>query len=137
LCQTALSKAEQTLARKSILALHALTSGIPSRHKRRSDSGILQVKHLMAKNPLGGYNETVLRAGGQLETLSYCEVKVVPGEPPEARARASLWEESERLLTLFKAALLNKPGPDGLVCEINVSLETDKVVADCELLRFA
>jgi hypothetical protein len=106
-----------------MLAIHALASGVPPRHKDRPDSGILQPKFLLVKHPLGGYGETVLRSGEKMEALSHCEIKVTVGEQIEGRIRGQRWEDTEQLLSKFKAALSNKPGPDGLVCEISASVD--------------
>lgn len=129
-CQTILSKAERDLSRKSLLAIHALSIQGSPRHPKRPTSGLLQAGCLLVEHPLGGYGESVLRAGQKLQALSHVEIKVVPGEPVEARVRGPSWEESERIFSGFKSVLANVPGPDGLVCEINVSLEVPPSVAE-------
>jgi len=121
-CQVILSKAETILARKSILAIHAVASGLPRRHPKRPDSGILQPDYLFVKNPLGGYGESVFR-GDKMESLCHCEIKVVPGEPLEGRTRGEGRAKTDLLFAKFKDALSSKPGPDGLVCEVNVALD--------------
>jgi hypothetical protein len=122
-CQVILSKAEAILARKSMLAIHALASDLRPRHPKRPESGILQVSCLLVKNPLGGYGESVLRVGEKVESLCHCEIKVAPGEPIEGRTRGESREQTDLLFAKFKNALSNAPEPNGLVCEINVSLD--------------
>jgi hypothetical protein len=122
-CQVILSKAEAILARKSMLAIHAVASDLPPRHPKRSDSGILQVGYLLVKHPLGGYGESALRAGNKVESLCHCEIKVVPGERIEGRVRGESRAKTDLLFAKFKDALSSTPGPDGLVCELNVTLD--------------
>jgi hypothetical protein len=122
-CQVILSKAEAILSRKSILAFHAVATDLPPRHPHRPESGILQVVFLLVKNPLGGYGESALRAGGKLESLCHCEIKVVPGEQIEGRVRGESRAKTDLLFAKFKDALSSTPGPDGLVCEVKVDLD--------------
>ncbi len=129
-CQSLLSKLEHELSRKSILAIHALCAQPRPRHPGRPTSGLLQPLCLLVKNPLGGYGESTLRSGERIESLPHVEIKVVLGEPVEARVRATTWEESERIFSVFRSALIRAPGPDGLVCEIKVSLEVPPPVAE-------
>jgi hypothetical protein len=129
-CQEILSKPERELSRRSILAIHALSSQIRQRHPERPTSGLLQASCFLVKHPLGGFGESVLRSGEKLESLAHVEIKVVPGEPVEGRVRGATWEESERIFSSFKSALTGTPGPDGLVCEIDTSLEVPPPVAE-------
>jgi hypothetical protein len=86
-CQLILSKAEAILARKSMLAIHAVSSDLRPRHPKRRESGVLRASYLLVKNPLGGYGESILRAGDKVESLCHCEIKIVPGESTEGRTR--------------------------------------------------
>jgi hypothetical protein len=120
-CQRILSKAEAILTRKSMLAVHAVSSDRRPRHPKRRESGVLRAGYLLVKNPLGGYGESVLRAGDKLESLCHCEIKVVPGEPIEGRTRGQSRAHTDLLFARFKTALSKTPAPNGLICEINVS----------------
>jgi hypothetical protein len=120
-CQRTLSKAEAILTRKSILAIHAVSSELRPRHPKRRESGVLRAGYLLVKNPLGGYGESILRAGDKVESLCHCEIKVVPGGPIEGRTRGQSRAHTDLLFARFKNALSKTPGPDGLICEINVS----------------
>lgn len=122
-CQRVLSKAEAILARKSSLAIHAVSSDLQPRHPKRRESGVLRTGYLFVKNPLGGYGESILRAGNRVESLCHCEIKVVPGQPPEGRTRGQDRAHTELLFAKFKAALSKTPQPNGLICEINVSCD--------------
>ena len=62
-CQTILSKAEHEVARKSIMGIAALASGMKPRHPDRPTSGHLRPNYLLVKHPFGGYGETLLSAG--------------------------------------------------------------------------
>ena len=122
-CQVILSKAEAILSRKSILAVHAVASDLPPRHPERPGSGVLQPRFLFVKHPLGGYGESALRAGDKMESLCHCEIKVVPGEQIKWRVRGESRAKADLLFAKFRNALSNTPGPDGLVCEVNGSLD--------------
>ena len=130
-CQTRLSKAEREVARKSTLAIHALSSPIRPRHPDRPTSGHLQPLFLLVKNPLGGYGESLLSTGEKMHSLAYLEAKVVPGEPTEARVRGATAAEAQLLLNLLRKALhLDKKfEPGELVCELSANLEVDPEVA--------
>src|SRR6266446_812055 len=82
------------------------------------EAGLLQSSYILVKHPLGGFGESLLRAGEKMEMLTHVEIKVVPGEPVEGRVRGTTWEDSQRIFSTFKSALTATPGPDGLVCEI-------------------
>lgn len=56
-CQYILSKAEQEVARKSILALGAMVSRVRPRHPERPTSGHLQPSFLTVKHPHGGFGD--------------------------------------------------------------------------------
>jgi hypothetical protein len=128
-CQTRLSKAEHEVARKSTLAFHALASPVKPRHPNRSTSGHLRPSFLLVKHPLGGYGESLLSAGGKMSSLAYFEVKVVPGEPIEARVRGATAAEAQLLLELYRKAFQKTVGPDQLVCEFTTNLELDPETA--------
>ena len=50
-----------------------------------------------------------------MSSLAYFEVKVVPGEPIEARVRAATPTEAQLLLEIYRKAFQKKAGPnDGL-----------------------
>ena len=127
-CQTAISKIERDVSRKSILAIHAVSSAVRARHPNRPYSGVLGTPYVLAKHPQGGYGEAILWAGGNVKALPHVELKVVPGEPPEGRIRGASWEDSERLFSRFRSAINQSPDPDGLVCEIKLSLELEASV---------
>jgi hypothetical protein len=128
-CQTKLSKAEHEVARKSILAFHALVSPIKPHHPKRPTSGHLRPSHLLVKHPLGGYGESLLSAGERMSSLAYFEVKVVPGEPIEARVRAATPTEAQLLLEIYRKAFQKKAGPNELVCEFTTNLVLDPEMA--------
>ncbi|MHB8391555.1 MAG: HNH endonuclease [Acidobacteriaceae bacterium] len=128
-CQTILSKAEHEVARKSILAIHALVSQVKPRHPNRTTSGHLKPSYLLVKNPLGGYGETLLSSGEKMRSLAHFEVKVVPGEPVEARVRGTTATEAQLLLDLYRGAFEKRVGPGELVCEFTANLEVDPETA--------
>lgn len=127
-CQKELSKAEAILVRKSILAIHAVSSELRPRHPKRRVSGVLRAGYLLVKNPLGGYGESVLRAGDKVESLCHCEIKVAPGEPIEGRTRGQSRAHTDLLFAKFKSALSKTPGPNGLICEINVACDVPQEI---------
>ena len=128
-CQTKLSKAELEVARKSIIAFHALVSPVKPRHPNRPTSGHLRPSYLLVKHPLGGYGESLLSSGQKMSSLAYLEVKVVPEEPIEARVRGATADDAQRLLDLYRKALQKKVGPGELVCEFTANLEIDGEIA--------
>jgi hypothetical protein len=128
-CQTRLSKAEHEVARKSVLAFHALASPVKPRHPNRPTSGHLRPNYLLVKHPLGGYSESLLSAGEKMRSLAYFEVKVVPGEPIEARVRGATAAEAQLLLELYRKAFQKTVGPNQLVCEFTANLELDPETA--------
>ena len=128
-CQNLLSRAEHEVARKSMLAIHALTAPVAPRHPKRPTSGHLRPEYFMVKHPEGGYGETLFSAGEQASLLPYFEIKVVPGEPLEGRVRGTT-EGARRLLEVFRSGLKNTPGPDRFVLGINVSCELDQAISD-------
>jgi hypothetical protein len=131
-CQNRLSKAEHEVARKSMLAIHALTSLVSPRHPDRPTSGHLKPTYFMVKHPEGGYGETLLSAGELASLLPYFEIKVVPGEPLEGRVRGTT-DEARRLLATFRRGLHNTPGPDRFLFQITVSLDLhDDISSDPE-----
>ncbi len=64
-----------------------------------------------------------------MSSLPYFEIKVVPGEEPQARVRGATAAEAQLLLDTFRLALQNKPGPNGLICEFTVNMHLDPVIA--------
>jgi HNH endonuclease len=130
-CQTILSKAEGEVARKSILAIHALSSPVKPRHPDRPTSGNLQPVYLLVKHPFGGYGETLLSAGEKIRALPHIEIKVVPGEPIDGRVRGATAAETQLLFDLYRKTLrLDKQhAPGELVCEITANLEVGPEIA--------
>lgn len=128
-CQSAISKAEHEVARRSPLAIPALVSSITARHPKRPTSGHLKPVHLLVKHPLGGYGEALLSAGQRMTALAHIELKLEPGEPLEGRVRGPSAEAAQRLIDTFRLALATKPGPDGFVCELTTSTELDPRIA--------
>lgn len=128
-CQRELSKAEDETARKSILAIPALVSPVRPCHPKRPTSGHLRPSYLMVKHPFGGYGESLLSAGERMTSLPYFEIKVVPGEEPQASVRGATAAEAQLLLDTFRLALQNKPGPNGLICEFTVNMHLDPAIA--------
>jgi hypothetical protein len=121
-CQNRLSKAEYEVARKSMLAIHAIASPVAPRHPDRPTSGHLRPSYLMVKHPAGGYGETLLSAGERASLLPYFEIKVMPGEPLEGRVRGTT-DEARRLLETFRRGLHNTPGPNRFLFQITVNLD--------------
>ncbi len=128
-CQNLLSKAEHEVARKSTLAIHALTAPVAPRHPERPTSGHLKPEYLMVKHPEGGYGETLFSAGERASLLPYFEFKVVPGEPLEGRVRGTT-EGAGRLLDVFRSGLKNTPRPDRFLFELNVSCDLDQSISE-------
>lgn len=130
-CQTELSKAEREVARKSILAIHALASPVRPRHPNRPTSGHLQASFLLVKHPYGGYGESLLSAGEKMRSLPYFEAKVVPGEPIQARVRGATADDAQLLLDLYRKALRldERLGPGELACELTANLEVAPEIA--------
>lgn len=79
-CQVILSKAEHEVARKSLIGIAALASGVGPRHPKRPTSGHLRPSYLFVKHPLGGYGETLLSTNERATAIPHIEIKVVPGE---------------------------------------------------------
>lgn len=128
-CQNRLSKAEHEVARKSMLAIHALAAPVAPRHPDRPTSGHLRPTYFMVKHPHGGYGETLLSAGEQVSLLPYFEIKVMPGEPLEGRVRGST-EDVRRLLDVFRKGLRSTPSPNQFLFEVKVSCDLDPTTAD-------
>ena len=128
-CQNRLSKAEHEVARKSMLAIHALTAPVAPRHPERPTSGHLKPKYFMVKHPEGGYGETLFSAGERASLLPYFEIKVVPGEPLEGRVRGTT-DGARQLLDVFRRGLKNTPRPDRFLFEINVSCDLDPSISE-------
>jgi hypothetical protein len=85
---------------------------------------------VLVPNPLGGYGETALYCTERAESLTHCEIKVIPGEPIEGRTRGESREKVDTLFAKFKAAISKTPGPDGLVCQVNTSLEVPQEIKE-------
>lgn len=128
-CQNRLSKAEHEVARKSMLAIHALSAPVAPRHPERPTSGQLRPEYFMVKHPEGGYGETLFSAGERASLLPHFEIKVVPGEPLAGRVRGTT-EGARRLLDVFRRGLKNTPGPDRFLFEINVNCDLDRSISD-------
>jgi hypothetical protein len=64
-----------------------------------------------------------------MRSLAYFEVKVVPGEPMEARVRGASAAEAQRLLDMYRNAFQKRVGPNELVCEFTTNLELDPETA--------
>jgi len=128
-CQNRLSKAEHEVARKSILAIHALAAPVAPRHPDRPTSGHLRPTFFMVQHPEGGYGETLLSAGEQVSLLPYFEIKVVPGEPLEGRVRGTT-DGARRLLKVFREELKKTPGPDRFLFEITVNCDLSPSISE-------
>lgn len=128
-CQSAISRAEHEVARKSILAIHALASPVKARHPDRPTSGHLKPGFLLVKHPLGGYGESLLCVGEKMRSLAHLEVRVVPGQSVEARIRGTTAAEAQLLLDLYRSAFQKKVGPGQLVCEFTANLDVDAETA--------
>ena len=76
---------------------------------------------MLVPHPLGGYNETALKAGaGESPTaLPYIEIEVANGSFL-CRRRASVPSESDKLVATFERLLERKPDQNGLVAEVDV-----------------
>ncbi len=121
-CQTSISKAERELSRKSAFAMHLLDAGPRGRQSRKDPaSGFIEAQYVLVPHPLGGYNETALKAGaGESPTaLPYIEIEVANGSFL-CRRRASAPSESEKLVATFERLLERKPDQNGLVAEVDV-----------------
>src|SRR6267154_6771353 len=65
-CQNTISKVEQEAGRRSLYSLYVLTQGPRGRDKRKPQSGAIQARYFLVKNPLGGYGEAAFRVGEEL-----------------------------------------------------------------------
>lgn len=121
-CQTALSKAELALSRKSAYAMHLVEAGPRGRDRRRDPaSGLIEAEYVLVPHPLGGYNETAIKAGaGESPTaLPYVEINV-SDSLLTCRRRASEPAEMENLVSAVERMLASKPDEKGLLCELSV-----------------
>lgn len=121
-CQTALSKAELALSRKSTYAMHLLEAGPRGRDRRRdAASGQIEAEYVLVPHPLGGYNESAFRAGaGEFPiALPYVEINV-SDSLLTCRRRAPEPAEMEKLVGAVERMLASKPDEKGLLCEISV-----------------
>ena len=129
-CQTRLSRAEREVARKSILAIHALASPIRPRHPDRPTSGHLQPSFLLVKNPLGGYCESLLSRRKRCTRWRTSRRRLCPERHSSSHSGLRPGE-AQLLLDLYRKALRldEKLGPGELVCELTANLELDPEVA--------
>jgi len=121
-CQTSISKAELELSRKSAYAMHLVEAGPRGRHRRTDPaSGLIEAAHVLVPHPLGGYNETALKAGSgeSPSALPYIEINVTD-ESFTCRRRASEPAEIDRLVRAFEEMLARRPNQNGLICELSV-----------------
>jgi hypothetical protein len=121
-CQTSISKAEKELSRNSAYAMHLLEAGPRGRRSRKDPaSGFIEAQYVLVPHPLGGYNETALKAGaGESPTaLPYIEIEVANGSFL-CRRRASVPSEIDKLMATFERLHECKPDQDGLVAEVDV-----------------
>lgn len=121
-CQTLLSQAESALSRKSTYAVHLLEAGPRGRDRRRDPaSGQIAAEYVLVPHPLGGYNETALKAGAGESpiALPYVEINVADSLLT-CRRRASGPAEMEKLVSTVERMLASKPDEKGLLCELSV-----------------
>jgi hypothetical protein len=121
-CQTSISKAELELSRKSAYAMHLVEAGPRGRHRRTDPaSGLIEAAHVLVPHPLGGYNETALKAGSgeSPSALPYIEINVAD-ESLACRRRASEPAEIDKLVTAFEEMLARRPNQNGMICELSV-----------------
>ena len=125
-CQTATSKAEQEVARRSEFALYRLMNGPLPRTRAKPSSGALETQYALVANWLSKYAEVAIRVNRDPVPLPCIEVDLATlrvrchGEAPEAVDK--LVEAIERVVT----------GPSdesGLLGELPVHL-FDEVEAD-------
>jgi len=119
-CQTSISKAEADLSRKSAYAMYLVEAGPRGRHRRTDPaSGLIEAAYTLVPHPLGGYNETALKAGaGESPTaLPYVEINVADGSFA-CRRRASEPAEMDKLVSAFEQLRAGKPNQNGLVREL-------------------
>src|ERR1035441_1592835 len=100
-CQTKLSRAEEEVSRRSLLAINALVPPIRPRHPERPRSGLLKPHYILVKHPFGGYGESIMRTGERMEALPHIEINVAPEEPPDVRLRGPSAEGVQRILDLI------------------------------------
>jgi hypothetical protein len=128
-CQNRLSKIEDEVARRSVLAIHALSSSLGPRHPDRSTSGHLKPVHLLAKRPYGGYGEALFSCGDRLSSLPYFEINVAAGEDIQGRFHGPSAEDAQRLLDTFRRGLTRQPAADGFLSSLKVDCNLDLDIA--------
>ena len=102
--------------------MHLVEAGPRGRRSRKDPaSGFIEAQYVLVPHPLGGYNETALKAGaGESPTaLPYIEIEVANGSFL-CRRRASVPSESDKLVATFERLLERKPDQNGLVAEVDV-----------------
>lgn len=119
-CQTALSKAEGELARRSIFALHRIAGGPPVRDKKRPKSGFIETRYVLVKGWMGGYDEVALRTGQLPIPLPCIEVDMVG--LGEARSHGLKSQDVDRLVESLLEVVKGPPDGTGLLGEISLEL---------------
>jgi hypothetical protein len=118
LCQTRLSKVEKEASRQSHYALFCMLHGPSGRDKRKAGSGVIRTRYLLCKHPLGGYCESLIRAGAPLpEALPYIEIEVASGC---VRRRGPTPESVDKLVSELLQLIDRKPDNSGLIGELDV-----------------
>jgi hypothetical protein len=129
-CQNRLSKAEDEVARRSVLAIHALSSSLGPRHPERPTSGHLKPVHLLAKHPHGGYGETLFSCGDRLSSLPYFEVNFATDRDIRGRFHGASATDAQRLLDTFRRGLTRQPAADGSLFSLKVDCNLAPEIAE-------
>lgn len=118
-CQNTISRIEQEVGRRSLYSLYVLTQGPRGRDKRKPQSGAIQARYFLVKNPLGGYGEAAFRVGEELpETLPHIEIDV--RGRTEIRRRGMKPQDVERLVRTLLDIVTRAPNVDGFLGEVTV-----------------
>jgi hypothetical protein len=118
-CQTTISRVEQEVGRRSLYSLYALTQGPRGRDKRKPQSGAIQARYFLVKNPLGGFGEAAFRVGQKLpEPLPHIEIDVSGGSG--IRRRGMKPEDVNRLVRTLLDIVNRAPNIDGFLAEVTV-----------------
>ena len=128
-CQNRLSKVEDEVARRSVLAIHALSCSLGPRHPDRPTSGHLKPVHLLAKHPYGGYGEVLFSCGDRLSSLASFEINVATGEDIQGRFHGPSAEDAQRLLDTFRCGLTRQPAADRSLFSLKVDCNLDPNIA--------
>ncbi len=128
-CQNRLSKAEDEVARRSVLAIHALSSSLGPRHPNRPTSGHLKPVQFLAKHPYGGYGEALFSCGDRLSSLPYFEINVATGADTQGRFHGPSAKGAQRLLDTFRRGLTRQPAADGSLFFLKVRCDLDPNIA--------